>query len=108
MVEAHAQPLKSFIAYDEHHSFPLENIPFGAFVNPSDHNNKHCATRIGDFVIDLAILEHAGLFNGPHFSSLGRKDVFSQSTLNSFMELGNDFWHEARVTIQNLFTAGNE
>lgn len=102
MVESHSTAFKSFVSYDEHHSFPLENIPFGAFINPHD-NSKHCATRIGDFVVDLALLEQAGLFDGPHFTSLGRKDIFSHENLNAFIELGNDFWHEARVTLQGLF-----
>jgi fumarylacetoacetase len=47
-------------------------------------------------VIDLAILEKAGLFNGPLLSGL---NVFDKPTLNSFIELGKDHWHEARVTI---------
>lgn len=90
---------KSFIAYSADHHFPLQNIPFGAFVVPGKENTVHCATRIGDFVIDLAILESKGLFNGEHFSKLGRKDIFAQRYLNDFMELGREFWHEARVTI---------
>jgi fumarylacetoacetase len=77
MVEAQHTVLKSFIPYDENHPFPLENIPFGAFINHNDNNSKHCCTRIGDFVIDLALLEAAGLFNGPHFSAYGKKDIFN-------------------------------
>ena len=47
MVEANAGPLRSWIQYDENCEFPLENIPFGAFVNPRT-NEVHCCTRIGD------------------------------------------------------------
>ena len=95
MVESHA--MKSWITYDATHPFPLENIPFGVYASSS--GARHCCTRIGEFVIDLAVLESHGLFNGEHFKSLNRTDIFSQSTLNTFMELGRDFWHEARVTI---------
>lgn len=103
MVESqNYQPLKSFIPYDANHPFPLENIPFGAFVNPST-KETHCCTRIGDYVIDLAVLEQEGLFDGPLFKALERKDIFSHRHLNDFMSLGKDYWHEARVTIQQLF-----
>lgn len=90
--------LKSSIAYDEATHFPLENIPFGAIINPKS-NHTHVATRIGDKVIDLAVLEQHGVFNGPLFSALARKDIFHQSACNDFMDLGKDYWHEARVTI---------
>ena len=102
-----AAALKSAIPYDAQNHFPLENIPFGAFINPQS-NQTHVATRIGNTVVDLAVLESNGVFNGPHFSSLTRKDIFSQSGCNDFMDLGKDFWHEARVTIQGFFAEGNE
>jgi len=50
-------------------------------------------------VVDLAILEASGKFDGPLFSKLTRKDIFKQKFLNTFMELGKDYWHEARVTL---------
>ena len=99
MVEQSA--LKSFIEYDENHHFPLENIPFGTFIGKD--KQIHCCTRIGDYIIDLAVIESKGLFNGEHFSALQKKDIFSQPYLNDFMSLGKPYWHEARVTIQNLF-----
>jgi fumarylacetoacetase len=100
MVESSpSQPLKSFIQYSEDNHFPLENIPFGAFENSSQGNAVHCCTRIGQMVVDLAVLEKHGLFNGTHFSSLLRKDIFSQPNINHFIGLGKDFWKEARLTI---------
>lgn len=96
MVEAAA--LASSIEYSAESHFPLENIPFGAFVNPKS-NQTHVATRIGDSVIDLAVLEAANVFNGPAFTALGRKDIFHQSTLNEFMGLGKEHWSEARKSV---------
>lgn len=69
--------LKSIIPYTPDNHFPLENIPFGAFHPPTDTNTIHCCTRIGDNVVDLAVLEQAGLFNGPLFSKVQRKDIFA-------------------------------
>lgn len=54
--------------------------------------------------MSLAGLEKAGLFDGPLFSKLERKDIFNRATLNDFMALGNDYWHEVRVTLQKLFS----
>ena len=90
--------LSSFIPYSPEHHFPLQNIPFGAFVNPTN-NKTHTCTRIGDFVIDLAVLGENGKFNGALFSSLENKNVFDSEFLNGFMGLGKDYWHEARVTL---------
>jgi fumarylacetoacetase len=88
--------LKSVIEYSPEHHFPLENIPFGAFYVPDSEGTIHCCTRIGDQVIDLAIIEEAGLFKGDLFSKLDRKNVFAQPYLNDFMSLGRDYWKEAR------------
>ncbi len=98
MVEQQAR-LNSWVPnYSEDTHFPLENIPFGVYINPS--SGKHeCSTRIGDFVVDLAALERLGLFDGPLFGALADKDIFDQRYLNKFMALGRDYWREARATI---------
>lgn len=109
MVESQtAAALQSNIEYSPENHFPLENIPFGAFLNLEDGKSVHVCTRIGDSVIDLAVLEQYGLFDGPLFSTLTKKNIFNQSTINQFIALGKDFWHEARVTIQKLFTKGDD
>jgi fumarylacetoacetase len=64
--------LQSFIAYDEQNHFPLENIPFGAF---KCQHGVHCCTRIGDYVIDLAIIFDK--FTGPNFSALLGENIFA-------------------------------
>ena len=103
MVEAaSSSALKSIIPYDETNHFPLENIPFGAFTNPNSGKTV-CCTRIGDLVIDLSAVEKNGLLDGPLFTSLGHQEVFSHSHLNEFMSLSKEHWHEARVTLQQLF-----
>lgn len=54
--------------------FPLENIPFGIF-SPSKGTKKRAGTAIGDYVVDLAVLEQYGLFNSVS-SAFGT--IFSQ------------------------------
>ena len=91
MVEESHTALKSSIPYDASHHFPLENIPFGAFTNP-ESNQIHVATRIGDFVVDLAVLESHGLFNTT-------TRVFDKPTINEFLKQGADVWHSVRVRL---------
>ena len=95
--------LKSFIDYTAEHHFPLENIPYGAFLNP-ETNEVHCCTRIGDHVIDLGVLHGLGHFTGDHLKD---NNVFNKPHLNDFMELGKDAWSEARKTIQSVFAEGS-
>jgi len=96
MVEASGAALKSNIQYSADHSFPLENIPFGVFENPT--GGRHVCTRIGDFIIDLSVLLYHGAFGGPLFSNL-TTNCFDKESINEFMSLGKDYWHEARITI---------
>ena len=56
--------LISKISYDSENQFPLENIPFGCFKKQGS-DSKHCCTRIGDKIIDLAVI--INLFDGPIF-----------------------------------------
>merc|ERR1712086_941567 len=102
MVESTA--MKSWIAYDENCTFPLENIPFGAFVNPTT-KKVHCCTRVGDMIIDLALMESERMFDGPIFSKMSSM-IFCNENLNAFAALGQETRREARASIQKVFSAG--
>jgi fumarylacetoacetase len=104
MVESAA--LKSWIPYDAKSQFPLENIPFGVFVNPKTQKAR-CCTRIGDTIIDLSELEHARLFDGPLFT-VANDHYFCEDTLNKFAALGKAFRVEARATLQRIFGVDGE
>ncbi len=86
------------IADDSH--FPVENLPYGVF-QPNSGGKARVAVALGDKVLDLSALEHAGLFNGPE---LNGKHVFCKSSLNAFMDLGRSAWTEARTRLQQLLT----
>ena len=102
MVDSSVQAKKSFIEYSSEHHFPLENIPFGVFENPKS-KEAHCCSRIGDFVIDLAVLGDLKKLSAASDS----KNPFRSSSLNSFIALGKDAWHSTRVELQELFDAKN-
>ncbi|MCF6322307.1 MAG: fumarylacetoacetase, partial [Rhizobiaceae bacterium] len=61
--------------------FPVQNIPFG--IAAINDGNPRCVSAIGDFVVDLSLLEAKGLLPGS-----GKNSVLRNPALNSFMELG--------------------
>merc|ERR1712166_1540885 len=86
MVEQNSA-MKSWIEYDETTSFPLENIPFGAFFNPTS-KKVSCCTRIGDKVIDLAVFEHERMFTGPIFSKMSSHIFCNEGKDNAAVAVG--------------------
>lgn len=91
---------KAFIEVAQDSDFPIQNLPYGVFSQQPD-GERHCATALGDWVIDLSVLEQAGLLElegGPYFN---------QATLNAFIESGRDNWTLLRQQLQNLLSADN-
>ena len=96
--------MESFLKIEAESDFSLENIPFGVFsLKTENQNQRRCATRIGNYVIDLSYLEKMKLLN-----IHSEKMVFDQPTLNSFMELGKPVWISVRNDVRKLFTKGSE
>ena len=52
---------KSFIEVNRDSHFPIQNLPYGVF---STENNEapRIGVAIGDYVLDLSVLEKEGLF----------------------------------------------
>jgi fumarylacetoacetase len=96
--------LRSFIDVAPESHFPIQNLPYGVFSpkHGLESNNPRIGVAIGDRVLDLSVIEDAGLFKGKVLR--GRK-VFSKPTLNAFMALGRAAWSEARERIQDLLSA---
>ena len=63
MDKTHDSNLKSWVNVDEKSDFPIQNIPFGVY-SPKEGGDLHVATAIGNYVLDLAYLDEAGLFKG--------------------------------------------
>mmetsp|Transcript_24014 Transcript_24014/g.77129 ORF Transcript_24014/g.77129 Transcript_24014/m.77129 type:complete len:438 (-) Transcript_24014:1513-2826(-) len=99
-VRMSSESLKSFVPVPPESHFPIQNIPFGVF-RPSADAPPRCATRIGDFVVDLSVLAQAGLFTD--FDS----SCFSEGSLNRFMAMGRPAWRAARNQVQALLSADN-
>ena len=90
--------LRSFIDVKKDSHFPIQNLPYGVFRKKTG-GTARIGVAIGDWVLDLSVLENAGFFNTPHFHG---KQYFSQSSLNKFMAAGKPAWQEARQIISRL------
>lgn len=75
-------------------NFPLNNLPYGVFL--ADEEEAHCCVAIGDQVLDLAVLEEAGLIAPSDLP------VFDVPFLNDFMELGPKAWADLRARLTEL------
>src|SRR5260370_13672212 len=92
--------LKSFLDVPRDSHFPIQNLPFGIF-QPTQ-GKPRVGVAIGEYVLDLSILEEEGHFRLPEFQGRG---VFSQDSLNAFLALGRPTWRKAREVIQHLLSA---
>ena len=98
MDETHDSKLRSWVEVDENSDFPIQNIPFGIY-RPKGGGDLHVATAIGDYVLDLAHLDDAGLFNGTEVEGT---EVFHEPTLNALMSMSRKAWKETRLVISRL------
>jgi fumarylacetoacetase len=89
--------VQSFVEVAPDSHFPIQNLPFGIFSTTADLRPRP-GVAIGDFVLDLAALEEAGLLA---VAPPGRR-VFDRDTLNAFIALGRPVWTHARSRIGEL------
>jgi fumarylacetoacetase len=92
--------LKSFIEVAPDSHFPIQNLPFGIFKPAQD--GARVGVAIGEFVLDLSVLEELGHFRIPEFQD---RRVFSEGALNGFLALGRPAWSKAREVIQHLLAS---
>jgi len=82
--------LRSFITVAKDSHFPIQNLPYGVFTTPANYSPR-VGVAIGDQVLDLSVLEQAGLLD----VAPGER-LFNRPTLNAFIERGPDAWRRAR------------
>ena len=88
-----------FLDLPDDSGFGLENLPYGVFS--TDKEPPRVGVRLGDFVVDLAVLESHGVIAAP---GAGRAPVFGRGSLNAFMALGPDAWAAVRGHLQELLS----
>jgi fumarylacetoacetase len=97
-VARNKMPLKSFINIPRDSHFPLENLPFGVF-KPRDGKGR-IGVALGEYVVDLAVLEQDG-----HLDLGQDRHLFSTDSLNPFLALGRPAWRKTREILQHLLAA---
>jgi len=88
--------LRSFIDVAPTSDFPIQNLPYGVFSTAASPAPR-VGVAIGDYVLDLAVLESEGLLD-----LASDFDVFAQSSINAFMALGPQVWSNTRARISEL------
>jgi fumarylacetoacetase len=96
--------MQSFLELPADTSFPLQNLPYGVFSRPGDVSAR-VGVAVGDFVLDLAVIEAAGLFDLPGARG---EVVFDRPALNAFMALGRPAWRAVRGRLQDLLGAAGD
>ncbi len=101
MIKANDPKLESWIEVPEGSDFPIQNIPFG--IIEKTNGKLRCASRIGNYAIDLYAMAKLGYFEGMGIN----KKVFRRETLNDFIALGQPAWRAVRNRISDLFEKDN-
>ncbi|MGE3275703.1 MAG: fumarylacetoacetase [Vicinamibacterales bacterium] len=86
-----------------HPDFPLQNLPFGVFTPPSG-GARRGGVAIGDQILDLAALAHAGLVTGEAAKAAA---LAGAPALNGFMGLVPASRHALRAALVDLLTEGS-
>jgi fumarylacetoacetase len=90
--------LRSFVPVAADSHFPIQNLPYGIFRRTAG-GEAGVGVAIGDFVLDLSVLEAEGHFPN---TSLRPRDIFHRPSLNAFMALGRTAWKDTRATLSRL------
>jgi fumarylacetoacetase len=89
----------TFIEISPDSDFPIQNLPYGIF-STKENPNPRVGTRLGDFVIDLSILDEENLFGKQY-------NLFNESSLNKFMSAGKNVWREIRQRLTDSLSSNN-
>src|SRR5690348_5592722 len=87
-----APELKSFVPVEADSHFPIQNLPYGVF-RPTAGGEPRVGVAMGEMVLDLAALERRSLLK-PLERDSSATPIFARHSLNAFMALGRDAWHQ--------------
>lgn len=114
MIKANDPKLKSWVDVKPGSDFSIQNIPFGIYKNK--YGQHRAATAIGDYLIDLAVLHHYGIFGEIKLPSPLHPTekqttlpvgIFEQDYLNDFIALGKEATRAVRERISEILNAEN-
>lgn len=90
----------SWVDYGADSCFPIQNIPFGACLIDGEEVPRPC-TAIGEYVVDLALLEESGLIDGYGLRACARP-------LDSLLGLGTSAISNLRKSLFELLHEDEE
>lgn len=93
--------LDSWIPVDAESDFPIQNLPYGAFVR--DGGSPRLGVAIGDRVVDLRGLAESGLIDGAC-----DRELLVHPTLNAFLDAGRPVWRRVRERLTELLRVDGE
>ncbi|MCU0223636.1 MAG: fumarylacetoacetase [Acidobacteria bacterium] len=88
---------RSWVPVPPGSDFPIQNLPYGIFR--CGGSPPRVGIAIGEFVLDLATLDAAGIFRG---TPLDGQPLFERASLNPLLALGGAAWRAARRRISDL------
>jgi fumarylacetoacetase len=97
----------SFIPVDKDSDFSIHNIPFGVF-STLETPYKRCGVAIGDFILDLRVLEEAGILSDDLDCPPFDNSVFYAESLKPFMGLTRAHWRATREKLQSLLSVDSK
>lgn len=92
--------VRSFLDVDRDSHFPLQNLPYGVF-SPGPAAGRRIATRVGDRIVDLSVIEDAGLLRDAGLP----RGLFSHPVLNPLMDVEPERRRFLRRLIHGLLRA---
>lgn len=94
---------QTWLPVPAHSDFPLQNLPFGAFITELQPV-PHLATRIGNTVVDLAVLAQNGYFDDLPLLS----EYLQQTTLNALLRSNKQVWRWLRDRLSDLLSTESD
>jgi fumarylacetoacetase len=107
--ETHDPALRSWVASanEPGADFPIQNLPFGAFLSPDDESER-VGVAIGDQVIDLYASLEAGAFEAQGDDAREAARACAGPTLNPLMAMEPRFWSALRHALSRLLRESRE
>lgn len=94
MLRANDPSLRTWVPVPKDSDFPIQNLPLGVIRYNDEY---HVATRIGDHVLDLAVLNRSGLLGVNYVD-----EVFENQYINDCIGLGKEMMRDLRNRISQL------
>jgi fumarylacetoacetase len=93
--------LSSWVKIPANSDFPIYNLPLGIIKHKN--GKTVAATAIGDYVLDLFVLQQSGYFKDISLPA----NIFDTHYLNDFIALGKPLWKTVRERIKTLLNNDN-